>query len=273
MVKHLVSCGIAFIALAVSGWSNASTLDIPELCGEFDILNDPENRVYRGELKWKRDTLETALVVTPVTRSGATVVFYVWGEQPKWKIKEAGCVPAAAYQKGDTMTLHMRGTKVRATYKFSGDEASVKYKQGGRTTKGKVTLSDMTVSATTTPTAQQADVQVPTHATSADEPPQSGIAAITGEWVGTWSGGGSRSTLKVVAENEMLQVRYCYGGDCRKGCTGTNCPTRGKLRDVTFEDGRLTFRWNKVGFVFQREGAVLKGVFRDRATVRMKRKK
>ena len=61
MVKHLVSCGIAFIALAVSGWSNASTLDIPELCGEFDILNDPENRVYRGELKWKRDTLETAL--------------------------------------------------------------------------------------------------------------------------------------------------------------------------------------------------------------------
>ena len=52
-MKRLVSCGIVLIALAVSGWSNASTLDIPELCGGFDILNDAENRVYRGEFKSK----------------------------------------------------------------------------------------------------------------------------------------------------------------------------------------------------------------------------
>ena len=159
-MKHLVSCGIAFIALAVSGWSNASTLDIPELCGGFDILNDPENRVYRGEFKSKGVTLETALVVTPVASGGDTVVFYVWGEQPKWKISEAGCTPAAASQKGDTMTFYMGGTKIRATYKFSGDEATVKYKRGGRTTKGKVTLSEMAIPSSTTAVAQQAEMKV-----------------------------------------------------------------------------------------------------------------
>lgn len=41
------------------------------------------------------------------------------------------------------MRFHMRGAKVRVTYEFSGDEASVKYRQGGRTTKGKVTLAEM----------------------------------------------------------------------------------------------------------------------------------
>ena len=156
-MKRLVSCGIAFIALAVSGWSNASTLDIPVLCGGFDILNDPENRVYRGEFKSKGVTLETALVVTPVTSSGSTVVFYVWGEQPKWKITEAGCTPAAASQKGDTMRFYMGGTKIWVTYKFSGDEASVKYKRSGSTTKGKVTLSEMTVPTSTTAATRQAE--------------------------------------------------------------------------------------------------------------------
>lgn len=154
-MKRLASCGVAFIALAVSGWSNASTLDIPELCGGFDILNDPENRVYRGEFKSRGSTLETALVVTPVTSSGATVVFYVWGEQPKWNIDEAGCVPAVASQKGETMIFYMGGTKTRVTYKFSGDEASVKYKRGGRTTKGRVVLSEMTVSDSTTAATQK----------------------------------------------------------------------------------------------------------------------
>ena len=85
------------------------------------------------------------------------MVFYVLGEQPKWKLSEAGCAPAAASQKGDTMTFYMGGTKIRVTYKFSGDEASVKYKQGGRTTKGKVSLSDMTVSDAPAAMAQQAE--------------------------------------------------------------------------------------------------------------------
>ena len=156
-MRRTVSCGIAFIALAVSGWSNASTLNIPELCGGFDILNVPENRVYRGEIKSRGATLETALVVTPVTSGGATVVFYVWGEQPKSKIDEPGCVPAAASRKGDTMKFYMEDTKVRVTYKFSGDEASVKYKRGGATTKGKAALSEMTVPTSTTAATRQAE--------------------------------------------------------------------------------------------------------------------
>ena len=157
MMKRLVTGGIALTALAVSGWSSASTLDIHELCGGFDLLNDSENRVYRGEFKSKGVTLETALVVTPVTSNGRTVVFYLWGEQPKLNISEAGCTPAAASQKGDTMTFYMGGTKIRATYKFSGDEASVKYKRGGSTTKGKVALSDMTVSDAPAAMAQPAE--------------------------------------------------------------------------------------------------------------------
>ena len=142
-MKHLVSCAIALIALTASGWSYASPLNILELCGGHAIVNDPENRVYRGEYESRGSTLETALVITPVTASGATVVFYLWGVQPKWKIPEAGCRPAVAQQDGETMKLYMRGGKTRVTYEFSGDEASVKYKRGGRTTNGKVTLSEM----------------------------------------------------------------------------------------------------------------------------------
>ena len=55
------------------------------------------------------------------------------------------------------MTFYMGGTKIRATYKFSGDEASVKYKRGGSTTKGKVALSDMTVSDAPAAMAQPAE--------------------------------------------------------------------------------------------------------------------
>ena len=157
-MKRLVTGGIALIALAVSGWSSASTLDIHELCGGFELLKDPENRVYRGEYKSKGEVLETALVVTPVTSSGVTVVFYLWGEQPKWKIPEAGCVPAVATEKGDKLSLHTRRGKNRITYKFSGDEASVKFKgRGGSTTKGKVSLSEMTVSGAPAAMAQQAE--------------------------------------------------------------------------------------------------------------------
>ena len=144
-MRRLVTYGIAFIALTASGWSNASPLNIPELCGGFEILNDPENRVYRGQSKSRGDTLDTALVITPVTRSGGTVVFYVWGEQPKWNIDEAGCAPAVAYWKGDTMTVYMRGAKIRVSYKFSdgGVSAKYKFKRGGRTSNGEVTLSEM----------------------------------------------------------------------------------------------------------------------------------
>ena len=157
-MNRLVSCGVALVALTASGWSNASPLDISQLCGGFEILNDPENRVYRGEFKSKGVTLETALVITPVTSSNVTVVFYVWGEQPKWKIAQAGCVPGLGGWKKDTLLVTTRRGKNNVKYKFSGDEAAVTFKgRGGSTTKGKVTLSEMTVSDSPATTAQQAE--------------------------------------------------------------------------------------------------------------------
>ena len=157
-MKRLVTGGIALIALAVSGWSSASTLDIPELCGGLEILNDPENRVYRGQFKSKGVVHETALVTTPIALGGSTLVFYVWGEQPKWKILEAGCVPAIATEKGDTVTVHLNAIKARATYKFSGDEVSAQFKGKG-TIKGNLTLSEMTVSGAPTAAAQQVEMK------------------------------------------------------------------------------------------------------------------
>lgn len=157
-MNRLVFCGVALIALTASGWSNASPLNISDLCGGFEILNDPENRVYRGEFKSKGVTLETALVVTPVTSSNVTVVFYLWGEQPKWKIPEAGCVPGLGGWKKDTLLVTTRRGKNNVKYKFSGDEAAVTFKgRGGSTTKGKVTLSDMTVPTSTTASTRQAE--------------------------------------------------------------------------------------------------------------------
>ena len=139
MMKRLVAGGVALIALAVSGWSSASALDVPELCGGFDILKHSENRVYRGEFKSKDITLETALVVTPVTSNGDTVVFYVWGVQPQWDISEAGCRPGTGASDGDTLTIFWEN--VRLSYTFSGDNASVRYTWSGWTRDGSVTLS------------------------------------------------------------------------------------------------------------------------------------
>ena len=159
-MKRLVTGGIALIALAVSGWSSASTLNIHELCGGFELLKHPENRIYRGEFKSKGAVLETALVVTPVESGNVTVVFYLWGEQPKLKISEAGCVPGLGGWKGDTLLVTTRRGKNNVTYKFSGDEASVKVKgRGGSTTKGKVSLSEMTVSGAPTADAQQVEMK------------------------------------------------------------------------------------------------------------------
>ena len=104
--------------------------------------------------------------------------------------------------------------------------------------------------------------------------PQTGIEAITGEWVGVWTGGNSQSTLKVNVENEQeIKVRYCYGGWCRKGCVGTMCTSgdRRGLKNVMFENEKLTFTWNDRPFTFEREGELLRGDF-SRYTVQMKRK-
>ena len=123
-----------------SEWSSADLLSIPELCSDQDFVNDPENRIYRGTFK---GALETALVITPIEEEGKTVVFYLWGVEPKWDINDPGCTRALGTAKGKKLTVRLRGD-VRAIYKFSGDKAkaTVKYKSGGRVTPGKVTLSD-----------------------------------------------------------------------------------------------------------------------------------
>ena len=142
-MKSLFTAGVALIALTASGWSSAAALNIPELCSDAEFVEDPENRVYRGQFKYKKTTLDTALVVTPTENDDGIVVFYIWGEQPEWNIDEAGCVRAMGTEKGNRMTVRLIGGKVRVTYKFSGDKVSVKYKnQEGYITKGKLTVSE-----------------------------------------------------------------------------------------------------------------------------------
>ena len=141
-MKSLCTTGIALFVLVASGWVSAAPLNIPELCGA-EFVENPENRIYRGKFKNYRGTLETALVITPIKDEGETVVFYLYGVEPKWNIELPGCVRAMGTEKGETLTLFLRGGSVRVTYKFSGDEASAKYKTNRGTTKGKVTLSEM----------------------------------------------------------------------------------------------------------------------------------
>ena len=89
-----VRYGIAIIALAVSGWSSASTLDVSELCGRFELLEDPEARAYRGQFEDRKGVaLDHALIVIQVTDAGKALVFYVHGKQPKWNIRRPGCSP------------------------------------------------------------------------------------------------------------------------------------------------------------------------------------
>lgn len=142
-MKSLFTTGIALVVLTASGWCSADSLNIPALCGA-EFVDDPENRVYRGRFKNYRGSLEHALVITPIKNDeGETVVFYLYGVEPKWDIDLPGCVRATGTEKGNTLIVRMRGGSIRVTYKFSGDDASVKYKRsGGGTTKGEVTLSD-----------------------------------------------------------------------------------------------------------------------------------
>ena len=139
-MKRLASYGILCIGLTASGWSSANNLDIVGLCGEFDLVKHPKNRVYRGQFEDGGVVLEHALVVTPVTRGGESVVFYVWGEQPQWNISKAGCRPGTGAEKKDTLTIHWENIQV--SYTFSGDEASVKYAWSGWTRNGRIALSE-----------------------------------------------------------------------------------------------------------------------------------
>ena len=144
-MKRLVTCGIALIALTASGWSNASTLNIPELCGDFELFENPETRMYRGQFEDKKGvTLDHVLVITQTTDTGKALAFYINGKQPKWRIKRSGCSPRIGMIDGNKLILRWRNVKV--TYVFDDDgTASVKYvskRRDGttRTTRGKVAL-------------------------------------------------------------------------------------------------------------------------------------
>ena len=144
-MKRLARCGIALIALVVSGWSSASTLDVSRLCGGFELFGNPETRVYRGQFEDRKGvTLDHVLVVTQTTDAGKALVFYIHGKQPKWNIKKSGCSPRIGKIDDDTLTLWWRNIKV--TYDFDDDgTASVKYvfrRRDGttRTTRGTVAL-------------------------------------------------------------------------------------------------------------------------------------
>ena len=214
--------------------------------------------MYRGELKSKGVTLETALVVTPVESGNTTVVFYLWGEQPKWNISEAGCVPGLGGWKKDTLLVTTRRGKNIVKYKFSGDEASVTFKgSGGRTTKGKVALSEIAVSGDSTATGGE---KVQPKSAS----PDTSLSKLAGTWKGRWSGGGRKSSISIAGnEPGELQVEYCYGKKCWN------------VEDASFADDAI--QWGgKRHFTFRLDGDVLRGVLKDKGrgkswNVRMKR--
>ena len=144
-MKRLVQFGMVLIALTVSGWSGASTLDVSELCGGFALFDNPETRVYRGKFEDDKGvTLDHVLVVTQTTDAGKALVFYIHGKQRKWNIKKSECIPRIGQIDDNTLTL--RWSNIKVTYVFDNDgTASVKYvfrRRDGttRTTRGKVAL-------------------------------------------------------------------------------------------------------------------------------------
>ena len=103
-------------------------------------------RLNRGQFEDKKGvTLDHVLVITQTSDAGKALVFYIYGKQPKWRIKKSGCWPRIGMIDSDTLTLPWRN-RIKVTYVFDDDgTASVKYvskrKDGTtRTTRGKVAL-------------------------------------------------------------------------------------------------------------------------------------
>ena len=139
-MKHFAR--LALVLASLAGWSSAYSLDVSELCADFNIFKDPETRIYRGAFEKKGVTLDHVLVVAEVTDEGKALAFYVHGKQPKWRIKEPGCTPGIGIFEDDTLTFGVY--KATVTYKFADDgTASVQYvpKRGrSSTTHGRVAL-------------------------------------------------------------------------------------------------------------------------------------
>ena len=105
--------------------------------------------------------------------------------------------------------------------------------------------------------------------------PQTGIEAMVGEWEGTWTGGNSYSTLKVDAEDaQTIEVKYCYGGWCARGCSDDACTGyANKLTGITFENETLTIEVKGRPVTFKRVEGQLHGLFNNKYRARMKRKR
>ena len=215
-MKSAFTVGVAFLVLTASGWCGAAPLNIPDLC--YGFVDDAANRVYLGKFEQNDVSLDTALVITPTKNyAGKTTVFYLWGAQPAWDISEAGCVRETAVEKGDTLTIRMRG--IRVNYEFSGDEASVRYTRDGTTTNGKVTLS---TAATSVPEKQSSEGEAARTATSAANLKSSDVAAalVDAVYEGEWSKGflykltfsrgfGKKMKAKVhVIDSDAARTRY-----------------------------------------------------------------
>ena len=145
-MKPYLTSLLAFATLTLPGVALAEPLNIQELCGDYPIIHAPENRIYRGEFKRQGNTMQTALVATPVKVSKTMIVFYLWGEQPKWKIDEAGCVPAVARWKSSRpccgASTTWRKNVLKYTFTEDATQAKVKYNGPRGSTSGEIHLSE-----------------------------------------------------------------------------------------------------------------------------------
>lgn len=105
--------------------------------------------------------------------------------------------------------------------------------------------------------------------------PQSGLESIAGSWAGTWKGLTGRSTLKVTTrEADHIEVKYCYDAWCAGGCTTDPCGWHANtLDEIEFENEQLKFSSRGRPFVFERDGAGLRGTYKDKYQARMKRRR
>ena len=104
--------------------------------------------------------------------------------------------------------------------------------------------------------------------------PGTGVESVAGEWSGTWKGLVGRSTLSVKAPSaEDIEVKYCFGNWCAGGCTKEPCGWYANpLSEIGFENEQLKFSSRGRPFVFERDGAGLRGTYKGKYEARMRRR-
>ena len=142
MKKRTATAAFVF---AVLGWSSALALDLPSLCGGFEVLSNPDTRVYRGQFERNGVFLPTALVVVEVSESDNALLFYAHGEQPQWGINYEGCYPHDGTVSGDrVLSVPIDGRTV-LVYTFDREGGVVlEWVSGGQTTfRGTLSLEEL----------------------------------------------------------------------------------------------------------------------------------